>query len=183
MKIQGREIKGKNRVTKVFPREGEAPIVIVAEAVSDLSRIDEYLVYPEPPVALGKGGEKIKNHDDPGYKQQVIHYNVRRMAWLVLESLKPTGIEWDTVKIDDPSTWTNYNQELQDAGFSAVEISMIGNAVMEANALDEDKLEAARQVFLRGQAAAAKSTSGRSTEQPSSQSGEPASESEPDHQE
>lgn len=179
MKIAGRVVKGKNRVTKVFPRGDSEPIVIIAEAVSDISRVNDYLKIPEPPVIV-KAGEPapVKNFKDPGYQEQMINYNARQMAWVVLESLKPSDIEWETVDMEDPSTWLNYKVEMENAGFSAIEINHIGNAVLEANALDEEKLEAARQVFLLGQAAAQKSTSGQSTQAQNSQSGTPASDSE-----
>lgn len=177
MKIAGREVAGKNRVSVVLPREGGDPIAFIAEAVSDLNRLDEYISLPEPPVVQKKGGVIEKNHDDQGYKEQLGQYNAKRMAWLILESLKPSQIEWDTVNEDDPGTWKNYMKDLQGAGFSDVEINLIVSAVLEANALDENKLNAAREVFLRGQAAA-KDTSGPSTQAASSQSGKPASDSE-----
>lgn len=177
MKIAGREVKGKNRKTVVLPREGQDPIVFVAEAISDFGRLNDFLPVPEPPVVTKPGGVVEKNFKDKGYQQQMINYNTRRMAWVFLQSIKPSNIEWATVDENDPSTWTNYLKELQEAGFSAIEIGRIGDAVLEANCLDEDKLEAARQVFLRGQAAARKDSSGQNTPAQSSQSGEPVSDS------
>ena len=182
MKIRGREILGVNKVTLVLPREDDEDIVLIAKAISDLDAIDEFLQTPKPPAALGPGNETTFNHKDPGYQAQMVMYNTKRMAWVVLESLRENGIEWDTVDIRDPSTWTNYVDELKASGFSVIEINHIGNAVAEANALDEEKLNAAREVFLRGQAAA-KDTSGPSTPAPSSPSGKPANDSESDPQE
>ena len=70
MKIAGREVKGKNRKTLVLPREGEESIIIIAEAVSDLTRLEDFLPIPKPPIVVGKGGVEMKNHKDPGYQQQ-----------------------------------------------------------------------------------------------------------------
>jgi hypothetical protein len=84
--------------------------------------------------------------------------------------------------MEDPGTWANYVDELKSAGFSSVEVNHIGNAVVAANALDEEKLDAAREVFLRGQAAAS-DTSGPNTPAQNSQSGKPANDSESDLQE
>jgi len=151
MKIKGREIKGPNRVTLVLPREDSEDIVIIAEAIVDMDGANKYLTMPLPPAVMKPSGKEL-NFSDKGYLTQLESYNVKKMAWIVLESLKASEIEWDTVVMDDPSTWANYNKELQEAGFSEIEINRIGNAVMQANALDEDKLEAARQSFLRGQA-------------------------------
>ena len=181
MKIGGREIKGKNRKTVVLPREGSEPVVLVAEAVSDIARINDLLVMPEPPV-IRKGSEVIKNFKDEGYQQQVMNYNAQRMAWIIVQSLIPSNIEWDTVDMDDTSTWKNYVKDFREAGLTDVEIGHITNAVLEANSLDDSKLEAARQVFLRGQAAA-KNTSGPSTPAPSSPSGTPVNDSESSPQE
>lgn len=178
MKINGRVVQGKNRVVRVFPRHGEEPIVIIAEAVSDLGRVLDILTPPIPPVIQKAGEAPQKNFDDPGYQQQVINHNALENAWLLLESLKPSNIEWQTVKMDKPKTWLNWKKEFQDAGFCGMEIAHIVDAVNEANALDESKLEAARQVFLRGQAAAQKSTSGQNTQPQSSPSGTPVSVSE-----
>ncbi len=181
MKIRGREIQGVNKVTLVLPREDDEDIVIIAKAVQDLDKIDEFVVAPKPPVALGKGGAKVYNRQDPGYLKQLMDYNTKRMAWIVLESLRDNDIEWKTVDLEAPNTWYNYVDELKASGFSSVEINHIGNAVLEANSLDEEKLNAAREVFLRGQAAA-KSTSGLDTQAQSSPFGTPANDLESDPQ-
>jgi len=153
MKINGREINGPNRVTLVLPREQEEDIAIVATAIPDMSGVDKYLTPPKPPANQKPGGAVEYNFQDAGYIQQLAAYNVQKIAWIVLESLKGSDIEWETVEEENPSTWVNYQKEMQAAGFSEIEINRVCNACMEANALDESKLEAARQSFLRGQAA------------------------------
>ena len=173
MKIRGREIHGVNKVTLVLPREDAEDIVFIAKAIPDISVLDEFLVMPTPPVTLGKGNEKTYNHNDSGYIAQVLEYNTKRMAWIVLESLRDNEIEWDKVDMKDPSTWVHYTEEMKDAGFSVIEISLIGDAVVAANSLDEDKLNAAREVFLAGQVVA-KNTSGQNTPVENSPSGTPA---------
>lgn len=182
MKIRGREISGVNTVTLVLPREDDEDIILIAKAIQDLDAIDEYLVAPKPPAVLGPKNTTTYNHDDPTFIAAMLEYNTKRMAWIVLQSLRDNDIEWNTVKLEDPGTWANYVDELKASGFCSIEINHIGNIVVEANALDEEKLNAAREVFLRGQAAA-KDTSGQSTPAQSSQSGKPASDSESDPQE
>lgn len=163
MKINGRKVEGKNRVVRVFPRYEQEPIVIVAEAITDLSRVNDLLPPPVPPVVQRAGESPEQDLSDPGYQEQVISHAAKQNAWMVLETLKPSNIEWTTINMEKPKTWLNWRKEFEEAGFSAMEIGLIIGAVNEANALDEEKLEAARQVFLRGQAAAQKSTSGQST--------------------
>jgi hypothetical protein len=72
---------------------------------------------------------------------------------MCLRSLEPSNIEWETVDIDDPGTWLNWDVELKAAGISDVEGQRIINLVMAANSLDEKKVEEARQAFLLGQVA------------------------------
>jgi hypothetical protein len=152
MKINGREINGPNQVTLVLPRETQDDIVIIAVAIPDMSEIDSYLVAPKPPAVQKAGSAVEYNFLDQGYVDQLTDYNIKKMAWIVVKSLEPSNIEWETVKLDAPSTWTNYTKEMQKAGFSEIELNRVCNACMEANALDERKLESARQAFLRGQA-------------------------------
>jgi hypothetical protein len=154
MKIRGREISGPNRVTLVLPREEDEDIVIIAEAISDMSAFDQFMDMPKPPAVQKPGGNIEHNFSDPGFVEQLAQYNLKKMAWIVLKSLTPSEIEWDKVDLDNPGSWIGYQEEMRDAGFSDIEINRVCNLVMEANALDESKLEAARQSFLRGQAEA-----------------------------
>jgi len=161
MKIAGRTVKGPNRVTLVLPRENDEDIIFVAQAVTDMTEFDQYLDMPKPPAHRTPQGVEY-NHDDPAYVEQLMTYNLKKMAWLVIKSLEPSEIEWSTVVNENPSTWINYTTELKEAGFSDVEVNRITSIVLQANALDEDKLNAAREVFLRGRVDQ-KNTSGRST--------------------
>jgi hypothetical protein len=152
MKVNGREIAGPNRVTLVLPRENADDIVIIAQSISDMSAFDKYIELPLPPSAMVKGGNVEHNYNDSGYVEQLAGYNLKKMAWIVLTSLAPSNIEWEKVDLENPGSWVGYVEEMKDAGFSEIEVNRVCNLCMEANALDEGKLEAARQVFLRGQA-------------------------------
>ena len=163
MKIDGREITGVNTVTLVLPRENDQDIVFVAKAIQNMSDVDKFLEAPLPPEVLGKGGVRTRNYADKSYQVSQIAYETKRMAWMILTSLSDNDIEWDTVVMEDPNTWTNYVQEMKDAGFSDMEMGHLSQAVVRANALDEAKLEAAREVFLHGQVKAERRSSGQSS--------------------
>lgn len=153
MKIAGRKIEGPNRVTLVLPREGQEDIIIIAQAIVEMGEFDEFVKLPLPPTVTKAGGVVESNFADKGYVDQISSYNMKKLAFIVLKSLEPSEIEWETVDLKNPSTWAGYMDEMKGAGFSDVEINRIGQACMEANALDEAKLDAARQSFLRGQQA------------------------------
>lgn len=161
MKIAGQTVGGPNKVTLVLPREATDDIIFTAIGLTDLTEVDSLIQEPKPPAKQVKGGVEY-DRSDPNFKLQMAEYNVKKMAWIVLKSLEPSDIEWSTVNLDKPSTWSNYLDELKEAGFSEVEVNRITNIVMQANALDDAKLDAARQSFLSGRSDQ-KATSGQPT--------------------
>lgn len=142
-----------NEEVLVLPR-GEDRIVFRARGLNDSDEFNVLCPPPKAPVKQTKDGV-VPHYDDPGYKSVLQEHNERWIAYLIVKSLEPSQIEWDTVKLDDPSTWKNWETDLTGAGFSAHEKNLIGQLALDANRLDERKLEKARQAFLRGQAKAA----------------------------
>ncbi len=174
MKLGGKELTGPCIETLVLPR-GEDQIVFKAQAIPDFEDFDALCPEPKAPGKLTKNGWEPM-FDDPGYKEMIGSYNERRIAFMVVRSLAISDIEWDTVVEDNPKTWTNYMDDLKGAGLSAIEIGRVTQLAMQANALDEAKLESAREVFLRGQQEAAKASSGLQIAPENSPSGKPAAE-------
>jgi hypothetical protein len=70
------------------------------------------------------------------------------LAHIVIRSLLPSQIEWDTVQLDNPSTWANWDSDLKSAGLSEMECNRVLALVLEANCLDEAKLRKAREVQM-----------------------------------
>jgi hypothetical protein len=176
MKIGG--IDPKSMPTEVFlvlPR-GEQEIVFRARGVPDYVEFHKLCPEPKAPKINKPKEGWVDNVDEPGYKDMMKTYGLKRFAWLVINSLEPSEIEWETVTIDKPSTWLGWEKEMRNSGFSQVECNRIQALVMEANCLDEDKLEKARESFLAGQQPVPSEYSGQSIAPESTQSGKPASE-------
>jgi hypothetical protein len=172
MRIGGVEVKGPNEELLVLPRQDQ-DIIIRAKAVLDMETFDKLCPEPKPPGKRTKDGW-VPNPEDQGYKTILEVYQNKRLAYLILQSLEPSNIEWDTVVIDNPSTWSNYLIDLKNAGLSTIEVNRIITCVMQANSLDEKKLGEARKVFLRGQAQDQNASSGLTSEPASTPSGAPA---------
>ena len=182
MKIGGVELTGPAEEVLVLPRLEGNDIVIRAQAVMDMDAFEVLCPAPKPPGIRTKDGWK-PNDKDESYKQRVTKHGELRFAYMVLQSLKPSEIEWEKTNIDDPSTWSNWDDELKQAGISGTEVNRIIVCVMQANALDETKLKEAREVFLRGPVPVPSEYCGLDTELENMQSGVPANDSESNPQE
>lgn len=154
MKIAGKKIEGRNTEVIVLPRPLGTDIVLRAEAVLSMERFNTMCPDPLPPMRIKPGGIREPNVTDPGYKAELVLFQTKRLAFLMLESLKATpDLEWETVKDDDPNTWVLWEKELADSGLSAIEIGRIRTGVLNANCLNESLIETARETFLRGMVA------------------------------
>lgn len=182
MRIGGVEIKGPAEEILVLPRLEGDDIVIRAQAVMDMDTFDALCPLPKPPGVRTKDGWK-PNEKDETYQERVTQHGERRFAYMVVKSLEPSEIEWETVDINDPSTWIGWQDELKEAGISSTETNRIVVCVMQANALDEAKLKEAREVFLQGPVLESSEYYGPDTELENTQSGEPVSDSASEPQE
>ena len=177
LRIGGQVIDKPSEEVCVLSRTNGDDINIIARAVLSMEDFDQYV--PRP--TAGKAWSKDKGHheltDTPQFKKDMETYGEKRFALMAIKSLEPSNIEWQTVELDDPNTWTNWTQDLKDAKLSEVEINRIIVCVMQANSLDENKLKEARATFLDGLEAQAKSSSGQ-TDPQSTSSGVPANDGE-----
>jgi hypothetical protein len=155
----------------VLPR-GDQQIVFRATGISDYDEFNKLCPEPKPPGKLTKDGW-VPDNDDENYQSIVAAHGKKRLAWMVIKSLTPSEIQWDTVDPANPSTWVNWEKDLKDAGLSQVECNRVMQLVFQANCLDEDKLKRAREVFQLGQQPVPSEFSGPSTAPESTPSGEP----------
>jgi hypothetical protein len=131
----------------VLPR-GEHQIVFRAQGILDWTEFNA--MQPEPTMPVKMTAKGIEPDITPTYKSDRAEYETRRLNYLIVTSLAPSCIEWETVDPSIPSTWCNWEQDLKNNKFNQVEINKIGNLALQANTLDEKHLKQARELFLRG---------------------------------
>lgn len=148
MKLKGKKVEGANYEYIVIPRP-DGDLVFKAQAVLDMKPFREMCPEPKPPTVMLPGGVKKEDFDDKNFKGAVKQFAEKRYAYIVLKSLECTPeLEWETVNINKPETWLNWEQEIKDAGFSVQEVIAIQTGIATANALNQDKLDEARNRFL-----------------------------------
>lgn len=151
MKIAGRKLEGPNIETVVIPRQ-DGDIVFKCQAVLSYDDFEKLCPMPTPPEVLKPGGVQSFNTEDPKYVEAVQKYSEQRTSYMVLQSLSATeGLEWGTVKMDDPSTWDNYTDEMAKAGLSDAECARIIHTVTSANGLNQKRIDEATERFLAAQ--------------------------------
>ena len=175
MRIGGVQLKGLNEVVLPLPRTA-GDIIIKARAIPDYDEFEKLCPEPKMPVYVTKDGVK-NDEDNVNYVAAMAHRENLRIAYIYIKSLEPSEVEWDTVKLDTPSTWLGFREDFKKAGLSPIEINRIWGAIAEANCLSEDKLVEARARFLAGPGTRQPASSSPTTEQASTPSGEPVSDS------
>lgn len=155
MRYKGKTISEGHQIV-VIPKGG-VNIVFKAKAVRDYSRFEAMVPMPVPPIIQTVGEPNRPDFTDPMYISQSEMYSRKRTAFMILESLKDSeGVEWETVKLENPDTYLNLQTEL-DSVFSQSEQGFIFNAISTANGLNTAQIEEATESFLAGLAKAAES--------------------------
>jgi hypothetical protein len=173
MKIGGIDPRTLPNIEVLILPRGDQNIVFRARGLQDMEEFMKLCPEPNPPGKLTKDGWQ-PNPEDKNYISVLTEWNKRKLAYIVVKSLEPSDIEWDTVEIANPGTWSNWESDLKKGGVTQIECNRVVSLVLEANCLDEAKLEKARKVFQLGQAMANAAISGPSIEPVTTPSGEPA---------
>ena len=179
MKYKGKKIEGPNEEIIIIPRGDSDDFIFTARAVLSYDEFDKLLKEPTP-KSITRAGENFSTPllNDPDHIKAQQKYDRTRLSWLIVKSLEATeDLEWETVDINDPKTWDNYDTELHDAGFSSIEIGRIIRGVMIANSLDQRKIDEARKHFLVMRREAAEQLSSQQDGQKTTPSGQLAKDS------
>ncbi len=175
MKMNGKNLSGPRIEIIVLPRQ-DGDLVFKAESVLDYEPFEKMYPQPNPPERILPGGIKSLNIESPAYKEALEKWGVAKWDWMLLKSLQATdNLEWEKVEIDQPETYSEYKQEMKEAGLSPAEIAMIQGIVIDACGLNHFKVEQATKAFLAGQGQEQDVKSSPSSEQSVMPSGEPAS--------
>jgi len=174
MKYAGKKFEGRSTEVVVIPRQGFS-VIFKAQAVLNYDNFEKLCPLPNPPKVMKPGGVTVSNVEDPKYLEAIGKWSGYKTTWMILESLKATPeLEWETIDPLKPETWSNWEDELTDGGFSQAEITAIIGIVIDACGLNQTKIDKATKDFLAGQEAELKGLSSLRTGKASTVSGEHA---------
>jgi hypothetical protein len=151
MRINGVDPKTLPQEEVLVIPKGDQNIVFRARGVPDMVEFNALCPEPKPSVRMVAGGVLEPNITEPGYQAAVQEYSKRHLSYLVIKSLEPSKVEWDTVNMDSPGTWCNWEKDFLNNGLLPSDCNRIMALVLEANSLSEAKIKQAREVFLLGQ--------------------------------
>lgn len=150
MKFKGKKIPGPKPVYAVIPRGSEDDdIVFKITPVIDLKDFEKMCPEPAPDRVLKPGGVEYLDYESVEYKARVDKYSDLQFAYVFIRSISETDyLEWDKVKLDDPSTWVHWKEEIEESGLSKAEVTYLMGEVTKANIIDEERIKEARDRFF-----------------------------------
>lgn len=152
MLYKGKKVESRYEEIVVIPKGG----IDFVFTASPLTKEDEELFEklcprPQPPVWQKPNELPEPDFKDASYLDSLKAWNNKHAEYMFVVSLKATkDVVFETVKIEEPSTWSNLSKELEDSGFASAEINAIYQIVIDANGLNSKKIEAATKSFLAG---------------------------------
>lgn len=167
MKLNGVKLTSINEVVIPIVRS-TGNLYFVARAIEDPGEYDRLLKLPPPPTIeepgkipqpiITKAYQKII---EGSFELYIAFYVVKSLVKIahievskdedteeVKQTKKYDPVEWESINFADLQSYTNFRQELLDAGLNVGEITRVINGVMEANSLTESGVEKARDDFL-----------------------------------
>jgi hypothetical protein len=149
MRISGIDVSERKPEVVVIPL-GNDEVPVWCYPVLSYEHFEALCPKPAPDIKrkLLPGG-KQEVVPDTGYSDRLDDWLHKRFAWLIITSLR--DVEWAKVKLDDPNTWNEYNEELTQA-FSQIEVQRIIDTVMKVCGLSTDAIDKATDSFLASMA-------------------------------
>lgn len=150
MKMQGEAVEFVDEVV-VIPLGGKE-YVFKARPVIDFEPYELLFPRPEVPIKVLPGPKEEPDPDNKDFVKALEDWASNRTAWMFLKSLEATeDLVWETVDMDKPDTWGNFEAELRETGFSDLHVMRIFEIITTACGLNQDKINEATKRFLAAQ--------------------------------
>lgn len=161
MKVKGQTVE---RKAAIFPdpdrpltfKRGKMRLAFLAQPVWDFDEFEELVPMPvNKKMRFNKDapGGKEPDPNNPAHKDAMRLYGRKRWGYTILKTLEPSpDLEWETCSLADPTTWDKAEAELAET-LANYEFAKVMKLIDEANALDDEKLEANAEDFFRARLA------------------------------
>lgn len=135
MKYKGNSVGAPPKVIHTVHREPEN-IVFVCEAVLDYSEFEKLVPSPQPPLVRPTGKAPYYDTKDKKYLKALDERSSLRTKWMLLKTIQNSEVEFETIRMDDPTTWDNFENELSTC-LTPYEVSQLLGKIYQANIPNE----------------------------------------------
>jgi hypothetical protein len=151
MRRNGEKLNAPKPIEVPILRSGEEPLIFKCGTVLDYEEFFKVNPRPTPPTVRKPGKKPVPDFTDEAYDKASTEWAESKTMWMFLKSLAATEwLEWDTVDMNDPSTWKNYEKEMNEAGMTEIDIARVQGGILEANGLNQLKIDEAFDALLAG---------------------------------
>lgn len=153
MKINGKQVTPRGVIDLILPRTcvddpNAEPLVLLFQGVESYADFDAICPPPQAPGLFYVGKGYVPDLEDTNYLELKKLRAVQRWRYMVIKTLEPSNIEWDTVDINNPATWCNVKTELAKA-LGENDAGRVFIKVDEANGFSKEALDEARASFFQ----------------------------------
>lgn len=149
MKVNGKVIDALRTVSVYLPVAGNDAVEFTFRPLRSDENYEKISPRPKPPKRVKPGGVETLDYNDGRFKSQIDAWHAAKMDWEFLTSISATvGLEWSTVDILKPETWSGWKAELTKL-FPDSHVARIYQGFIDAQYITEDMMEKARQLFLQ----------------------------------
>lgn len=148
MHLKGQPIEPPKPELIVIPR-ASGDIILYASPIMSFEEFKAGVPQPKPPTITKRGEQPQDDFDDTDYKKAMKDFADVKFSWTLFKSLTlgTPDLVFDTIKSDDANTWNNFESEMLKT-FTQGELNQIVTKVMEANGLNQSRMQEARDRFL-----------------------------------
>jgi hypothetical protein len=127
------------------------PFYLRALTKEDYEALAKILPEPTAPIVHKADGSSFPDLKDSTYQAAVMRRNIAIYHYWFLRSIdyEKTQLKFDTVDMNDPDTWGNYESEMRAHGFTPSAIAKLREEADELNLVTDESVRKARERFLR----------------------------------
>lgn len=148
MKLRGQTVEPPKPIPVVIPRD-EGDLGFMVYPVMEYAEFEQFCPEPKPPLVIRPNDPAgVADPDDPRFRETLNTWAGHKTEYMIIKALTMSGeLEFETVKIEDPDTWSGYEDELLQC-FTEREVSVLVDGAITANMPTAARQQQAKERFM-----------------------------------